>query len=794
MKTKHILALLTLPMLAACSEDLYTDKFDSSSIIITKTPAYLNVYPTDTWYFGNYSDATSGTVEAGSNWKMSGIDSSWLTVSPTSGEGGYDRSSNTFKTTAVEYKTAENTEPVSRTCVITVSCPTDLPDIPELTMTQTFMQSGITPEFTIDLPSYSTNGTYVAQGSTLDAPYTTNIKPEYLSVRTDAANCSATCSDGTMHIIIGENPSTNTRTITFYVYAQETPITNFSFRQYGASAYWSTSSIQIEAAGGTASASVSAGQSWRLVLPEGCDWLTVSPMSGDVESGGTEVTFYASANSTGSARAASVSVCNNAGDVLASLSVTQESITADADTRSFYNLSARGETRTMRLTFPGSWKATPDVDWITVSPNSATATAYINGEITFTIAPNKSSSATRYGNVVFTGTSAGDATSLTIAFSQKGATIGITTDITIPATDDGSRATINIISDVDWQVIEKPKWCTIYPASGVAGESSVSVAVSEDNPALTSRSGTIEIGLPGTSITDKCTVYQSGRQMVPGQSEINVDWREYPALPLEIEVPGEWVATASENWITVSPASGTGNATLNVHVEANPGANARYAVISITSEGVTTNIPVNQGGRILNIETTAGEIGAMGGSTEFSVSSTVDYTTRINYAEGSGEGWLSLEDISADGITAYRVTAIANPSVNYREAYVELVSQDVETVSFAVKQRGRDIRLSALDLSISGNGGTTEDIVVDADGEYSVTTEDTWFSIIKGTNNNFHLAVTPNTTGANRRGTITVSLTDVADGESKSVTVTVKQNTSPIDFDLGDFGSDQDWN
>lgn len=75
MKTKHILALLTLPMLAACSEDLYTDKFDSSSIIVSKTPAYLTVYP-ESWTFGSYADQTNGTVQAGTNWTMSGIDSS----------------------------------------------------------------------------------------------------------------------------------------------------------------------------------------------------------------------------------------------------------------------------------------------------------------------------------------------------------------------------------------------------------------------------------------------------------------------------------------------------------------------------------------------------------------------------------------------------------------------------------------------------------------------------------------------------------------------------------------------
>lgn len=802
MKTKHILALLTLPVLAACSEDLYTDKFDTSSIIVSKTPAYLTVYP-ESWTFGSYADQTNGTVQAGTNWTMSGIDSSWLTVSPESGNGSYDRNNYTFTTTDVLYQAAENTEPASRTCVITVSCHTDIDGLSELTQQQVFSQNGITPEFYADTdPIYNTR--QPANGTTIELGYSTNVKPEHLSVRTDAAGCSGRFANNRLQLTLGENTGSSDRTVSFYVYMQETQqLQQINVAQRGYAYVYGTpdgsTSYTLPGEGGSSWITFRCNIGWKVVTND-CDWLTIAPASGDADfDNPTTVTFTAKPNDTGSTRSTYLYFENSAGVKMASAYIEQPPFTTEGSTSSFSALSARGESQTMTLTSPSAWKAVPTQDWVSVSPASGAANS--TTEVTITVAPNKTSSSYRYGSVAFCAESSETAL-WTVSVSQKGATIDITTDITIPATDDGSHATINVISDVDWSVIgNAPSWCSIYPTSGSAGETAVRVSAAEDNPSLNSRSGTIELGLPGTTITDKCTVYQSGRQMVPGQSEINVDWREYPALPLEIEVPNEWVATASENWITVSPASGTGNATINVHIEANAGANARYGVISITSEGVTTNIPVNQGGRILNIETTAGEIGAMGGSTEFSVSSTVDYTTSISYGdnEPSGsvlptDGWLTLEDISAEGVTAYRVTATANPSVNPRTAYVELISSDITGVKFTVTQRGRDIRLSALELSISGNGGTTEDIVVDADGEYSVTTEDTWFSIIKGTNNNFHLAVTPNTTGSNRTGTITVSLTDVADGESKSVTVTVKQNTSPIDFDLGDFGSDQDWN
>lgn len=793
MKTKHILALLTLPVLAACSEDLYTDKFDSSSIIVSKTPAYLTVSPTDTYYFSQWSETAYGEVVSGTDWTMSGVPA-WLSVSRTSGSGGFNRDSYSFNYTPVEYTASENTEPSSRTALITVSTETGVEGIGTLTMNQTFTQSGITPEFSAELGSITEN--CPAAGQSYSLYYKTNIGVSHLSVRTDVEGCYGSFENDKLNVTIGETSTAATRQVYFYIYMDDEQVYSFYIRQNGIYTNASATSLAIDGKGGSKSITFSSTVNWKAVVADGCDWLTVSPETGEYGNDIT-VTFSAPVNATGLTRSTYVYFEIANGSIIESVAVTQNAFSTSGTTSSLSGLSARGESGAITLTSPLAWTAVPTVDWISVSPSTGKA-----GEETLvqiTAAANKTSSTIRTGEVNFNDASGKNLWQVTV--SQAGASITCTDAIEFPARISDVKASIHILSDVEWKVLSKPKWVDVTPSSNSWGDITVLATINEENPDLTSRSGTIEFGLEGTTITARCVATQLGRQMVSGVDDITVDWREHSAMPLEIEVQGEWVAAASENWIQVSPASGSGNSTLYVTIEPNYGSAARRAIISITSEGVTTNIPVNQGGRILNIETTAGEIGAMGGSTEFSVSSTVDYTTSISYGdnEPSGsvlptDGWLTLEDISAEGVTAYRVTATANPSVNPRTAYVELISSDITGVKFTVTQRGRDIRLSALEISISGNGGTTEDIVVDADGEYSVTTEDTWFSIIKGTNNNFHLAVTPNTTGANRRGTITVSLTDVADGESKSVTVTVKQSTSPVDFDLGDFGSDQDWN
>ena len=57
-----------------------------------------------------------------------------------------------------------------------------------------------------------------------------------------------------------------------------------------------------------------------------------------------------------------------------------------------------------------------------------------------------------------------------------------------------------------------------------------------------------------------------------------------------------WTASSNAAWATISPASGTNNGTITVNVQANTGAEARNAAITITDGTLTKTVAVTQAG------------------------------------------------------------------------------------------------------------------------------------------------------------------------------------------------------
>lgn len=787
MKARNLLILPALALLSACAQDLY-EEVDPSTLKISSSPVYLQVYP-ESYQFGSYGDYTTGSIAAGSAWKMTGIDSKWLTVSPSSGPGGYNGSA--FTTTEVTYTATDNNEPVTRTNLITVTVAPEVSFNGEtapytLTQYQTFTQSGVTPTFSID---GSLTTSVPSKADTYSYDITTNVPEKYLSVTCSTEGCSGIIKNGQIHLTVSDNPGSSTRYVYFYIYAENTQLNSVTLYQSGYSSSISATSISIPGQGGSASVDFVGSLDWTITLPEN-SWVSVSPSSGSANEE-VNVTITAAGNTTGTSRSCYIYFTGPGNTNMRSLYITQEAYTTSGSTDSFSNLSARGESRTMTLISPNNWTAESNSDWLSVSP--AAGSANVDTEVTITAAPNTTSAEIRYGTVYFRNV-ANEISMWSVTVSQRAAVISVSPSAVELAATGSDNRQVAVESDAPWQVISKPEWVEVTPASGAVGESTLTISASGENPSLVERSGTLTIGAPGTKIQRSISVSQLGKDIAPGQSEINVDWRAQTSVPLTIDVPGDWTAATSVNWASVSPSSGTGTAELYIDIEANPSNNSRRGTVQVVSEGKAFNIPINQGGRYLIIDNQSGEIAATGGTVEFSVDATVDYTASVEYTDGQPTDWLTLTDASADGIQRYSISAEANNSIYSREASVVLASNDLSSVIYKVKQLGRAIRLSTTELSISGNGGTTADVIVDADGTYAVTTDDTWFTIIQGSDNNFHLAVTPNDSGAARTGTVTVSLTDTPADETYSITVTVKQNNSRIDFDLDGFGSDQNWN
>lgn len=82
-------------------------------------------------------------------------------------------------------------------------------------------------------------------------------------------------------------------------------------------------------------------------------------------------------------------------------------------------------------------------------------------------------------------------------------------------------------------------------------------------------------------------------------------------------------------------------------------------------------------------------------------------------------------------------------------------------------------------ISFAENGDTSKTYEVRAEGEYTITkgTNDTWYSITHSKENNtFFVTVIPNTTSAEREGSINIALSDLPTGQSKEFKIQVIQS------------------
>ena len=113
---------------------------------------------------------------------------------------------------------------------------------------------------------------------------------------------------------------------------------------------------------------------------------------------------------------------------------------------------------------------------------------------------------------------------------------------------------------------------------------------------------------------------------------------------------GEWTLTSSEDWITISPMSGNGDATLTLAAEANATQELRSAMITATTKDNTATLTVNQEALEYYLTVTPKEIqcGSDGGEFTIMVSSNVDWKVSLpswvtsSVAEGSNDAMVTL--------------------------------------------------------------------------------------------------------------------------------------------------------
>lgn len=238
---------------------------------------------------------------------------------------------------------------------------------------------------------------------------------------------------------------------------------------------------------------------------------------------------------------------------------------------------------------------------------------------------------------------------------------------------------------------------------------------------------------------------------------------------LHIETDSDWSLTTNNNWIKTSSSKGTGDRTVSVSVTENPSTSDRTGKLTLNCLDSTIEITIVQESAYINTPSTAISISSNGGYASISLSSNVSWTA------SSSSSWLSVSPSSGNGKTTLQLYAPANSSSDSRSAVVTIKSQ-LSDIKINVTQKAPSLSLSTSSLTFESSGGTSSSIIVDADGDFSITPSVSWLTVNKSSNS-FKVTASENKSSS-RQGKITVSLNNTS--ISKTVSVTQKAYSPPV--------------
>jgi hypothetical protein len=150
---------------------------------------------------------------------------------------------------------------------------------------------------------------------------------------------------------------------------------------------------------------------------------------------------------------------------------------------------------------------------------------------------------------------------------------------------EGSSASFDIASNTDWSISNNASWLQISSDKG-NGNATISITASE-NTASETRSATLTIS--GESVTTQTiTVVQA----IAGQVYLSVSASQLSILAsagstatFDLSSNTSWSISNNQQWLSVSPSSGSDNAAVSLTATENTAATTRSATVTINGYG-----------------------------------------------------------------------------------------------------------------------------------------------------------------------------------------------------------------
>lgn len=529
---------------------------------ITQPTASLSVSPS--YMVAGYTSTSSNTVTVttdAESWSASG-QPSWATLTRTSGTSGQ----------TLGFTCTANPTVNARTGSCTISIPNGNSTVVQVTQ----YGKPEDPRWSLNPTSWNapnSGGSTTTVFSTNQASAATSSSASWLTVS------PLTIFDGSTITISASSNTGAART--GYVYIQDyvggTTRATFTVTQGAASVPTisvSPASLTLPALANTSSAiTVTSSAAWTASSNQ--SWCTISRSSG---TSGQTLTATVTTNPNGSTRTATITFVN--GTATATCTVTQQAATLTINPTLAVG-SEKGGTGSFTVSSNISWTTSTGTGITVTSGSSGTG----NGTVGYSYAANPGGSRNLTISVAAGSLSAtfrlqqeaqGTAPVLTLTPNSKVFNAGVDTQ------------SITVISSSAWTATSNASWLTLSGYSGVGNAALTARTV--ENTGTTTREGRITFtNTQGAVAVFVGSQYGGAGVLTVYPSEVTVDGGN--SFIISITSTTSWSVSQNTNWMSFSPATGTGNGLVTVQVGSSSGS-YRYGNITVTAGGFSQTVNV----------------------------------------------------------------------------------------------------------------------------------------------------------------------------------------------------------
>jgi hypothetical protein len=480
--------------------------------------------------------------------------------------------------------------------------------------------------------------------------------------------------------------------------------------------------------GSSATFSISSNTNWKIDVTQ--DWFTLSSNAGAYN---TSVSIAAYANPDFEKRMATLTItCDGAdtititlvqeaGKVLLSVSVATINLSADNTTNSAFFISSNT-----------NWKISCNQSWLMLNKDSGSK----NDTIEFSFSSNPTVTK-RYAVIKINGFKA---QSRNIAVIQEAGTpfLHVSSDTLNVLSDEGSKAVLNISSNINWQLSYDQNWLNFNKVSGFNNDS---VTIS------TSLNQTIEkrfavITLEGNGLPDKTisVLQEAGKPFLQISSDtLNIAADEGSQAALNIFSNTSWQLSSKQNWLALTQVSGSDSAIVTLTASTNEQLNKRIASLTISSDGLPEKIVTiiqEAGAPFLHVSSdTVSVTSSKGTSVTFSIISNISWHLKCD------QNWIDMNRFSGSGNDTITLAALPNQNVEKRFAILTIEGDGVVPKNITVVQEAGPafifVSSDTLDITADAKSSATFEIL--SNTSWSLKCDQNWleFNHNSGSLNDF---------------------------------------------------------